>query len=269
MGSPSNVVASQNDAHGQGHDYAVGSPHLSHESLRTMIEEQVQSLVRETIERRGECHVLEIGGGHGTLSASLLAAGARVTVTEASEASADYLSSLHAGRSEVRVLFDRTGEDVFEEPGQYDGVVLASVLHHVPDYLSFVRRLTDLVRPAGWFYSVQDPLFYPRRSRLSHVASRGTYFVWRLRQGNMRRGLATRIRRLRGTYSDTEASDLVEYHVVREGVDEIALRDLLRERFDEADYFSYWSSQGAWMQRLFAHTALRSDFGLLARSRSR
>lgn len=264
---PSNVVASQNDAHGEGHDYVTGSPHLRHESLRTMIETDLHTLVRRTIEQRGSCHVLEIGAGHGTFSEFLLAAGARVTVTEASRSSADLLQRSYAERDDVEVFFDHSGEDIFERGGNYDAVVCASLLHHIPDYLAFVRRLSLLVRTGGWFYSVQDPLFYPRRSRAAHLAGRGTYFIWRLGQGDIRRGLSTRLRRLRGVYSDSEPSDLVEYHVVRNGVDEIALRTLLAERFQTVDLFTYWSTQSPALQRMFAKTRLRSDFGLKATGR--
>lgn len=265
---PSRVVASQNDAHGEGHDYVKGSPHLRHKRLRSMIESQLQLLVRETIDRQGHCHVLEIGAGHGTFSEFLLDAGARVTVTEASKASAELLEHKYLARDDVEVFFDKTGEDVFDRGGKYDAVVCASLLHHIPDYLDFVRRLSDLLRDGGWFYSAQDPLYYPRRSRTAHLASRGTYFLWRLGQGNIRRGIATRVRRLRGEYSDAEPSDLVEYHVVRDGVDEIALKELLEPRFADVELFTYWSTQSPWMQRLFEGTALRSDFGFRATSRA-
>lgn len=234
-----------------------------------MIESQLEQLVRETIDREGDCHVLEVGAGHGTFSEFLLAAGAQVTVTEASKASAELLEDKYAKDDRVKVFFDKTGEDVFDRAGEYDGIVCASLLHHIPDYLDFVRRLSDLLRDGGWFYSVQDPLYYPRRSRASHFASRGTYFLWRLGQGNVRRGIATRMRRIRGGYSDTEPSDLVEYHVVRDGVDEIALKNLLDERFVEAELFTYWSTQSPWMQGLLDGTSLRSDFGLKGLSRLR
>lgn len=265
---PSNVVASQNESHGEGHDYVKGSPHLRHPGLRSMIEEQLTTLVRDTVAREGRCHVLEVGAGHGTFTEFLLAAGATVTVTEASEASAAMLERTYAERPDVEVFFDATGQDVFDRSDRFDGVVCASLLHHIPDYVTFVRQLSELIEPGGWFYSVQDPTYYPRRNRRTHVVGRGTYFIWRLGQGNMRRGISTRLRRLRGTYSETQASDLVEYHVVREGVDEVALEDALKQSFGSVDLFTYWSTQSAIFQRLFAKTSLASDFGLIARSRN-
>lgn len=211
--------------------------------------------------------MLEVGAGHGTFTEILLSAGARVTVTEASEASATHLRATFADHDDVEVLFDRTGEDVFSRADRFDAVVCASLLHHIPDYVDFVRRLADLVRPDGWFYSVQDPIYYPRRSRRAHVLGRGSYFAWRLGQGNVRRGLGTRWRRLRGSYSETEPSDLVEYHVVRDGVDEIALEHELQQHFAAVEVFTYWSTQSPLFQKALSGAGLKTDFGLIARSR--
>ena len=95
------------------------------------------------------------------------------------------------------------------------------------------------------------------------MASRGAYFTWRLAQGSYRRGLATRVRRLRGVYDDTAPSDLVEYHVMRQGCDEEAIRSLLAHSFD-VEVFTYWSTQSPLFQRLLQGTALRTDFGVVA-----
>ncbi len=235
----SKIIASQSDAHGQGFDYEKGSPHLRHNDLTEMVRTQLHTLVSQTIDRQGHCHVLEIGAGHGPLTQILLEAGANVTVTEASESSATHLQQRYGNRDDVTVFYDRTGEDVFTYAHDVDGVVCASLLHHIPDYVSFVDRLCVSIRVHGWFYSVQDPLYYPRRTRISHFVNRGSYLVWRLGQGSLRRGIATRLRRIRGIYSETEPSDLVEYHVVRQGVDERALETVLKPHFDSVEVFTY------------------------------
>lgn len=261
------VIASQNASHGAGHDYVKGSPHLRHTVLRTMIATQLRALVRETLERQGTCRVLEVGAGHGTFTDFLLAAGAEVTVTEASEASAALLTTRYADREDVEVFYDRSGEDIFSSGQHYDGVVCASLLHHIPDYITFVSRLSALVDPGGWFYSVQDPTYYPRRKRRVHLAGRGTFFAWRIAQGDLRRGLGAFLRRRKGAYSDTDPSDLVEYHVVRQGVDELALVSELQRHFDDVELFTYWSTQSPVFQRLFAPAHLGTDFGLIGQSR--
>lgn len=258
------VVHAQDVGHGERWDYDPGSPHLRHPGLRGRIERQLDQLVSEQIRMRGSCRVLEIGAGHGTFTDRILTSGAEVTVTEASRASATRLQNKYRENPRVTVLHDRSGEDVLGLAGPWDMVVVVSVLHHIPDYLGFVSSLVEHIRAGGCFYSVQDPLWYPRMRKLEHRAHFAAYFAWRLFQGDFRQGLATRWRRLRGTYDETKPSDLIEYHVVRQGVDEQALSRMLGARFDRVDLFTYWSSQGPLLHALGEKTAMRTNFGISA-----
>lgn len=261
------VVAAQNASHAEGHDYDKGSPHLRHDNLRSMVEARLTCMVRERIEATGACRVLEIGAGHGTFTACLLAAGAEITVTEASSASAEHLRRAFETTGKVEVLFDESGEKVLESNRSWDLAVITSVLHHIPDYVGFLDRLCALIAPGGGVFTVQDPLYYPRMSRLAHRADRAAYLSWRLLQGDYGRGIRTRLRRLRGVYDDQEPSDLVEYHVVRDGVDEEAIAALLGPRFGGFEVFRYWSSQAPLWQRLGDRTRLVTTFGVEATNR--
>jgi protein-L-isoaspartate O-methyltransferase len=257
-------VAAQNLSHAEGHDYDKGSPHLRHDHLRTMVERRLGRLVRDSIERTGGCRVVEIGAGHGTFTRCLLDAGAQITVTEASSASAERLRADFGGSDRVEVIFDESGEGILERDEQWDLAVIVSVLHHIPDYLTFLDRLGAMIAPGGGIFTVQDPLYYPRMSKVAHRADRAAYLTWRLFQGDYARGIKTRLRRLRGVYDDTQPSDLVEYHVVRDGVDEQAIEALLSPRFKDVEIFRYWSSQAPLWQRLGARTRLETTFGVEA-----
>jgi hypothetical protein len=57
---------------------------------------------------------------------------------------------------------------------------------------------------------------------------------------------------------------MVEYHVVRNGVDESAIRDLLLEKFGDVRILPYWSNQSAAVQWLGTRLRLRNTFGILA-----
>jgi phospholipid N-methyltransferase len=231
-----------------------------------MVERRLQLQVAGLLERTGSCRVLEVGAGHGSFTRCLLDAGATsITVTEASAASADHLREVFGDR--ITVHHDVTGVEVLESDDRWDFAVMTSVLHHIPDYLGFLDRLTGLISEDGAIFTVQDPLYYPRMSRTAHIFNRGSYFAWRLVQGNYGRGLATRMRRLRGVYVDTAPSDLVEYHVVRDGVDEEAIAGLLRTRFKRVEIFRYWSTQAPLLQRAGETTSLVSDFGVEATGR--
>ncbi|MDQ1029182.1 SAM-dependent methyltransferase [Streptomyces umbrinus] len=254
----------QEREHGVGHDYASGSPHIRHHTIRDRLIGDLHALVQQVPDRNGQCRVLELGAGHGTFTDHLVAAGAQVTVTEMSEPSVRFHRNPH-----VTVIHDKEGTAACQA-GPLDAVVCISVLHHIPDYLGTVKQLIERIVPGGAFLSAQDPLWYPRRSRMSLCLDRNAYFLWRLGQGQLRRDLATRLRRLRrlrGVYDDANEADMVEYHVVRDGVDEDALRDLLAPAFARVEVRRYWSTQSGLLQaageRLFPPTT----FGLVAGNR--
>jgi SAM-dependent methyltransferase len=232
-----------------------------------MLVRRLETLVREIFAREGRCRVLEIGAGHGSFTEVFASLGAEVVVTEMSESSARLLKTRFQHNPQVSVMFDPDGEGVFRLDQQVDMVACISVLHHIPDYLGFVTRIVDLIRPRGTFTSYQDPLWYPRRGRLDRGIDRGSYFLWRMQGGEFGRGIQTRMRRLRRVYDESSPSDMVEYHVVRRGVDEHALRDLLLRSFGDVSIRTYWSTQSHLLQRAGEHWAPVNTFGLEARRR--
>lgn len=266
MLTASTIGQLQERAHGVEHDYTNGSPHIRHHRIRDRVISGVHALVGEVIDRNGKCRVLEVGAGHGTFTDHLLAAGAEVDVTEMSAPSATVLRHRFRHNPRVTVLHDPDGKEIFRSD-PLDAVVCISVLHHIPDYLGAVRQLARRVVPGGAFFSIQDPLWYPRRSALSLNLDRGAYLLWRLGQGELRRGLATRMRRLRGRYDETNQADMAEYHVVRQGVDEVALQELLTPVFAQVELQRYWSTQSGLLQAFGERLGPATTFGIFARNR--
>ena len=62
-------------------------------------------------------------------------------------------------------------------------------------------------------------------------------------------------------------SDMVEYHVVRSGVDEVALHDVLHPEFTSVALITYWSAQAGWAQALGRRFGPPTTFGIVARHR--
>jgi len=93
--------------------------------------------------------VLEVGAGHGAFTDHVLAMGAEVTVTEMSRPSLDVLAHRYEHTLGVRLVFDPDGEAAFGSGGDYDLILCVSVLHHIPNYESFVRRAADLLASGG------------------------------------------------------------------------------------------------------------------------
>jgi SAM-dependent methyltransferase len=261
------AVTAQERFHGIDFDYEVGSPHLRHRGQRRRIERDLMRLVTQAFARSGRCSVLEIGAGHGTFTQLLASTGSSVLVTEASAPSVERLRSQFQYNDHVEVFYDMEGDAVLRRGQDFDVIACISVLHHIPDYLAFVEKLVPLLRDGGSFYSAQDPLWYPRLRtsvRRSHDAA---YLAWRATGGHLGRGVATRWRRLRGAYDDSKPSDLIEYHVVRQGVDEVAVSELLEKHFESVGIHRYWSTQAPALQWLGERSGAASTFTLQATGR--
>jgi 2-polyprenyl-3-methyl-5-hydroxy-6-metoxy-1,4-benzoquinol methylase len=256
--------SSQDAGHGDDHDYEVGSPHLSHPQLRNRIVETIRDVLRTQLAAKGQARVLEIGAGHGAFTDHVLATGASVTVTEMSSASATLLQERYAHNPQARVLFDETGDAAGVEGEQFDVVLCMSVLHHIPDYLAAIENWVSLLAPGGAFLSFQDPLYYPRRTKANLAVDRGSYYVWRVLHGDLVEGLKSYTRRTRGAYDESNVRDMVEYHVLRDGVDEQAVAETLRPSFGSVAVIPYWSTQSRALQRAGERFALQTTFGVRA-----
>jgi hypothetical protein len=112
--------------------------------------------------------------------------------------------------------------------------------------------------------SIQDPLWYPRMSPREHRISEACFISWRVFQGDLMRGMKTRMRRATKGLSEVAPGDAVEYHVVRDGIDEEAMREELDGRFEAVRVIPYWSSQGTMQQRLGERLGLLNTFALVA-----
>lgn len=269
MNVPSRSATSvaQDTAYPVGYDYTHGSPHLRHPELRRTIERSLTEEVGRIRADRGHCRTLEVGAGHGSFTVVLRNAGAEVTVTEMSSASAADLRARFGLDEGVEVIEDIDGSWAFGSVEPFDLVVTISVLHHIPDYLAAVARYTGITRPGGSFVTWQDPQWYPRQPRPALLLSRIAHLSWRVAQGDLAKGIATQIRRFRGVLDEANVSDMSEYHVVRKGVDDLALGALLRANFADVSYLPYWSTQSGLLQRVGSRLGLTGTFGFIARER--
>lgn len=243
------------------YDYRAGSPHLAHRQLYDPLVAHVLSRLRDVADRGLSPTVLEIGAGHGGYTEPVLAAGGRVTATEMSRPSLARLEDRYGTNQNFRGRFDPDGSLEVLGEERFSLVLCASVLHHIPDYVSFVRRLVaDHLAVGGTFLSLQDPLWYATVSRATRLFDRFAYLSWRTTRGHYRKGARTLARRLRGVYDENDPADMVEYHVVRNGVDQEALAAALGEAFEHYGLETYWSTPAAIWQRVGHRVGLRNTF---------
>jgi hypothetical protein len=149
------------------------------------------------------------------------------------------------------------------ERQKYDVVVMNSFLHHIPDYLSAIRKAVKSLYPHGQLFSFQDPLRYDTLGPGTWLTSNLGYFSWRLFQGNYVQGLKTRIRRLRGIYVPGSKEDDAEYHVTRNGVDQNAIKDLLERQGFRCEVIRYFSTQSGAFQWLGNSLRMENTFAIV------
>ncbi len=245
-----------------GIDYRKGSPHLSHLALYDRLVEILRGVIRRLDDQGLPLRVLEVGAGHGGFTEPALAMGCDVTAVDMSGPSIEELQRRFGTNPKLRVIHDADGT-LSDIDGNYTLLMCVSVLHHIPDYVAFLKQATQRIVPGGALLTLQDPLWYSRH-RVAHRAEQAAYFAWRLGQGSFTRGMHTRLRRIRGTFDVTNPGDMVEYHVVRNGVDEEAILSFARAAFMEVAVIPYWSSQLGVAQRIGERLDLHSSFGIVA-----
>ena len=245
-----------------GIDYRKGSPHLSHFTLYDRLVEVLRGAVRRLADQGLPLRVLEVGAGHGGFTEPALALGCDVTALDMSGPSVEELRRRFGTNPKFRALHDPDGT-LHEADTDYTLIMFVSVLHHIPDYISFLRESSKRIANGGALLTLQDPISYARH-RADHRIGQAAYFAWRLTQGGAVSGLQTRLRRMDGIFDETNPRDMVEYHVVRDGVDEEAVLSFARETFAEVTLVPYWSSQLGLAQRIGERLGLHSTFGIVA-----
>ena len=245
-----------------GIDYRKGSPHLCRLALHGRLVEVLRGTVQRLADQGLPLRILEVGAGHGGFTEPALALGCSVTAVDMSKPSVEELRRRFGTNPNFKALYDPEGK-LHDVDGDYTLLMLVSVLHHIPDYLTFLREASQRIAAGGALLTLQDPTWYSRH-RAAHRAEQASYLVWRLGQGSPVRGLQTRLRRMRGTFDEKNPSDMVEYHVVRNGVDEDAILSFARAAFAEVTFIPYWSSHLGITQPIGERLGLQNSFGIVA-----
>lgn len=245
--------------------YHHGAPHIKHRDLRERYARYVVEVVDNLRGTAGR--VLDVGAGEGAVTLPLLEFGCKVTAIDLSSAQLDRLRLTCAGYEELRTICadaESGIEQLQRERESFDAVVMLSVVHHFPDYLSVIRSSAALVQEKGVFFTFQDPLLYASLPLWTRVFSGVAYYFWRLRQGNIAGGFGRWLRRKRGVYLETSVEDNAEYHVVRRGVDHNAIANELHSLGFECRIIPYFSTQAAFWQFLGSKLQLVNTFAVMA-----
>jgi SAM-dependent methyltransferase len=251
----------QADAHGSAHAYVPGSPHLKHPQLVERLSRTLLEIVDDTRDSGLSSTVLDIGAGQGDFTVWALAAGCSVTATDMSRESIGVMEERFRANPSFCAVLDPEGSLAILDRARFSIILCSSVLHHIPDYLGFIEgTVLDHLEPGGTLFAFQDPLWYSRVGRVNRWASQAAYYAWRVTKGSYARGFSTVSRRIAGRTDESKEADMVEFHVVRQGVDEVAIEDALQNRFDRVEIGRYWSTQARSLQWMGERLNLQNTF---------
>ncbi len=251
----------------EGEDYLDGAPHLKHAEVRALFLRLLEESVREARSLSSAPCALDIGAGGGAATLPLLAAGVRVVAVDVSSQQLRRLEEA-AGGGELETLTEEafSALDRLRAAGRrFEIVVANSLLHHVPDYLALLRAATGVLVPGGCLLTFQDPMRYGSLGLGERLYSGAAYGAWRLRRPDALGGIARTLRRRCGIYALDCPHDNVEYHVVRDGVDQQAALRELRGLGLACRLVEYFSTPGPLWQSLGTRLGLRNTFAVVAR----
>lgn len=246
-------------------EYVDGAPHIKHKALRELYGQLLIQVFEIAHSYTRQPRVLDLGAGEGAATLPFLELGASVVAVDISSSQLNALKSRCKGFEDRLELRCENICDTLELRDQtYDIIVANSFLHHIPDYLGMLDRAIPLLRRRGQFFSFQDPMRYDTLGRVNRWFSQAAYLSWRLFRGDVIGGLGRTLRRSRGVYLEDSRYDNAEYHVMRNGVDQLAIARLFARHDCECRIVPYFSTQNRYFQSLGDGLGMRNTFAILA-----
>lgn len=248
----------------QAGEYMADAPHLSHESIRALYVQMVSRAFEIASQDGRVPTVLDLGAGDGIATRPFLSLGAHVVAVDISM---QQLAQLRLECAEYGDRVEIRCADVFDvlsEGRKFDIVVANSFLHHIPDYLSLVAGAADVLSERGILMTFQDPMWNKSTTYRDSLLSGIAYFIWRLGREDALRGMGRKLRRSLGIYSTTSIYDNVEYHAVRDGVNQIAIRQMLEQKGWQCSIAEYCSFHSMKLQPLGEKLGVKNTFAIMA-----
>ncbi|MGI8557919.1 MAG: class I SAM-dependent methyltransferase [Solirubrobacteraceae bacterium] len=239
------------------------SPHLRHPSINRLLLGQLRNAVNDVRARGLEAALLDVGAGTGPFTPAALNAGCTVTATDVAPSAVAGFNARYEAQPRATAVLDLQGDLSILGDRRFSVILFASVLHHIADYEQAIEDSLQHLVPGGALLTFQDPLWYPRLPRAVRLLRSGSYVAWRVTQRrDTVSGIGNRLRRATGRLDEFRASDMVEYHVVRNGVDDHALERRFADRFERFAVIRYWSTPSVIGQRLGERLGAKTEFAL-------
>ena len=246
-------------------NYIDGAPHIKHKFLRELYAKELIQVYSNSLKFTKFPIVLDMGAGEGSVTLPFLELGAHVVAVDLSEFQLKSLSEKskqYGNRLEIRCQDINQALNQVDE--KFDIIVANSFLHHLPDYIEILKKVSEKLNNGGQFFCFQDPLLYRSMSHVNLIFSNISYYSWRLMKGDLYDGLSRYIRRKRGVFKEDSYHDNAEYHVVRDGVDQDCIKKFFEDNGFRVKIIKYFSTQNTFFQRLGTLLKMENTFSIIA-----
>jgi hypothetical protein len=142
-------------------------------------------------------------------------------------------------------------------------IAFNSFLHHIPDYISLIKKAIGHLSEKGVIFTFQDPIYYSTLSKFQLNFSKIAYFSWRITQGDIYKGINRRRNRNKGNFNDPKND--IEYHVVRDGVNQDEIINTLNDLGFKTEYYPYFSTQSRIFQWVGRILKIKNSFGIISK----
>jgi ubiquinone/menaquinone biosynthesis C-methylase UbiE len=131
--------------------YELLHPEVYSRKEQKRITTQLKNIDKQVADNKK--NALDVGAGTGNLTGKLLEMGYRVTATDISPEMCAILKRKYADYLPDKLtVLNAPIEDLTFSEGKFDLITCYSVLHHLPDYLSAVRKLSSFLKKGGVLY---------------------------------------------------------------------------------------------------------------------
>jgi ubiquinone/menaquinone biosynthesis C-methylase UbiE len=119
-----------------------------------------------------EKKALDFGCGTGNLALKILNLGYEVTAVDISAEMCQVLKIKCSNKSKLKII-NSPIESAELEPDSYDLIVCYSALHHLPDYIDTIYRLSRLLKKGGVMFldGEPSPFFWQKKSYMQKLLS--------------------------------------------------------------------------------------------------
>jgi ubiquinone/menaquinone biosynthesis C-methylase UbiE len=134
-----------------------------HANMWESLEEQINLLVADILDKQkissNQLRLLDIGSGTGLSTQLLLESelGKHIGHITLLDTSPNMLKKAEVKIKKWNKPYELVNSDVSSLTGQYDIIIISSVLHHIPDLVQLIETVDKIQNTGGIFLHLQDP----------------------------------------------------------------------------------------------------------------